>query len=249
MISRTRLLASLEISVGPKIMGLISENMINNVLNVKVLPRFSQWYPKIYEVRIHKEDAIPFRNYSGKITNYGTYRIPKQFDVPWIDEQEDIEWFDIFDYQIGGNDTSDLYTGGNFMLNQIFLSSRANMPHTRSYYLVTFQEPDLLIVDPPQQSHRDFTVQLKANRTLKTIPKNIQPLFEEYFIAYMKFALYHKYKYEGGNQSFGGVDIETKIDDYSSAESDIKELEAIFEKDCVHNPETFQVQCLYQKKG
>ena len=65
----------------------------------------------------------------------------------------------------------------------------------------------------------------------------------------MKFALYHKYKYEGGNQSFGGVDIETKIDEYSSAESDIKELEAIFEKDCVHNPETFQVQCLYQKKG
>ena len=48
------------------------------------------------------------------------------------------------------------------------------MPHTRSYYLVTFQEPDLLIVDPPQQSHRDFTVQLKANRTLKTIPKNIK---------------------------------------------------------------------------
>ena len=67
MISRSKLLASLEISVGPKIMKLISENMIDNVLNVKVLPRFSQWYPKIYDVRIHIEDAIPFRDYSGKI--------------------------------------------------------------------------------------------------------------------------------------------------------------------------------------
>ena len=28
------------------------------------------------------------RGYSGRITNFGAYRIPNQFDVPWVDSQE-----------------------------------------------------------------------------------------------------------------------------------------------------------------
>ena len=123
------------------------------------------------------------------------------------------------------------------------------MPHTRTYYLVTFREPDLLIVNPPMQVHRNFNVTMKAYRTLSTIPKNMEFYFQKYFVALFKFYAYNRLKYESASQSYGGVEIDTKIDDLKEAESEIKELEEEFEKDYYKSPETFSTQLLYTKKG
>ena len=57
---------------------------------------------------------------------------------------------------------------------------------TRSYFIVRFQEPDLLIVNPPMQVHRDFNVTLQADRNLSTIPRNMETIFQKYFVALMK---------------------------------------------------------------
>ena len=131
----------------------------------------------------------------------------------------------------------------------MFLSARSAMPHSRTYYMVSFQEPDLLIVDPPQQIHRDFSVTMQADRTLKTIPRNMERFFEDYFIAQMKFAIFQDLKYEDGTQTYAGVEIDTKISDFSNANSEIQEIEDMFEKDYYKNPQRFQTICLYQNKS
>lgn len=249
MISKTRLLENLRIDIGSKLFELLSSEFIDRILYMRVLPRFSDWYPLLCRIRIGRKDAVPYKNYDGRITNFGTYRIPDQFDVPWIDTSEKFYWRDIEDYSIGANDSTDVYTGGNFIINSFFLSARAAMPHTRSYYQIDFQEPDLLIVNPSQQVHRDFSVLMQADRTLKTIPRNMETFFQRYFIAHTKFALYQEYKYESGSQVFAGIEIDTKLDDLSNAEGDIKELEDIFQSDYYKNPERFNVICLYQDKS
>ena len=249
MISRTKLLENLRIEIGSKVFDLLTNEFINKILYMRVLPRFSDWYPLLCKIRINKSCAVPFQNYNGKITNFAAYRIPDQFDVPWLDVNEEFRWRDIEDYNIGGNDTTDIYTGGNFILNNMFLSARSAMPHSRTYYMVSFQEPDLLIVDPPQQIHRDFSVTMQADRTLKTIPRNMERFFEDYFIAQMKFAIFQDLKYEDGTQTYAGVEIDTKISDLSEAKSEIKEIEEEFEKDYYKNPQRFQTICLYQNKS
>lgn len=249
MISKSKLLTNLRIEIGPKLFDLLSNDFINEILYYRVLPRFSDWYPLLCKIRLTKDEAIPYQTYDGRVINYGAYRIPKQFDVPWIDSSEEFVWRDIEDYFIGTNDISDAYTGGNFILNNFFLQARSAMPHTRSYNEVSFQEPDLLLVEPPLQVHRNFVVVMQADRTLRTIPKNMETPFERYFIANMKFAIYHDRKYDAGTQTYAGIEIDTKIDDLSNAESEIEKLEEEFEKDYKLSPERIAVQCLYQYKS
>ena len=249
MISKTKLLENLRIDLGSRLFELLSLDFINKILYMRVLPRFSDFYPLLCMIRITKREAVPFRTWNGQVLNYGYYRIPKRFDVPWLDVDEVFNWRDIEDYSVGTNDYADVYTGGNFLLNSFFLSARSRMPHTRSYYNIDFEEPDLLVVNPPQASHRDFSVVMQADRTLKTIPRNMETLFERYFIACIKHAMYNERKYEGGSQTYAGIEIDTKIDDLSNAESEVKELEEAFERDFYKNPERFNVICLYQDKS
>ncbi len=121
MISRTKLLENLRIEIGSKVFDLLTNEFINKILYMRVLPRFSDWYPLLCKIRINKSCAVPFQNYNGKITNFAAYRIPDQFDVPWLDVNEEFRWRDIEDYNIGGNDTTDIYTGGNcfYLLDQL----------------------------------------------------------------------------------------------------------------------------------
>lgn len=249
MISRSMLMQKLKREISPPIFNMLPETFFNEILYDEALRRFSNWYWLLCDIQITQKDAIPYQTYGGKTFNYSCYRIPSQFDVPGLDSSEKFEWIDIEDYQIGGNDTTDVYTGGNFLLNNMFLSARSNMPHTRTYYLVTFREPDLLIVNPPMQVHRNFNVTMKAYRTLSTIPKNMEFYFQKYFVALFKYYAYNRLKYESGSQIYGGVEIDTKIDDLKEAESEIKELEEEFEKDYYKSPETFSTQLLYTKKG
>ena len=249
MISKSLLIQKLKRELSPPVFDLVTEDFINEILYDEALKRFSNWYWLLCDILITADCAIPYKDYSGRVFNYATYRIPSAFDVPGVDTSEKFEWIDIEDYQIGGNDTSDVYTGGNFLLNNFFLSARANMPHTRSYYIITFREPDLLIVNPPQNIHRNFHVTMKAYRTLSTIPKNMELYFQQYFIALLKYYLYKRMMYNSGNQIYGGIEIDTKLDELKDAQSEIKELEEIFEKDYYKSPDTFAVQLLYQKKG
>lgn len=249
MISKTKLLENLRIEIGSKLFDLLSNEFIDKILYLRVLPRFSDWYPLLCKIKITKDCAIPYRDYNGRITNFGSYRIPKQFDVPWIDINEEFRWRDLEDYSIGGNDLSDVYTGGNFILNNFFLNSRSVTPHTRSYFIIEYQEPDLLLVEPSLQVHRDFTVTMQADRTLRTIPRNMETPFERYFIAQVKYAMFQDRKYESGSQTFAGIEVDTKIDDLADAKSDIESLEEEFEGDFYKNPERFKTICLYQVKG
>lgn len=249
MISRSELIRKLIREISPQVFRLCSEAFINEVLYDEVLPNFSDWYPLLCDIKITKDDAIPYKDYNGRIYNFGSYRIPEQFDMPGLDSREKFRWRDIEDYQIATNDNSDVYTGGNFMMNHLFLSSRAQVPHTRSYYIINFREPNMLVVEPPMQVHRNFVVTMQADRTLSTIPRNMRTWFFKYFVAKMKYAIYVKYKYEEGSQTYAGIDIETKIEDFKDAESEIKEIEEEFDKDYMKNPERFSVICLYQKKS
>jgi len=249
MISKTTLLTNLKLRIGPKLMSILSNDFIDEVLYMRTLPRFSDWYPQLYDIKLTADDAIPMRGYSGRITNFGAYRIPNQFDVPWVDSRERFHWRDLEDYRISGNDLTDIYNGGNFLMRSMFLNTMSLVPHTRSYFLVTFQEPDLILVDPPQNAHRDFNIVMQADRTLKTIPRNMERFFIDYFVAQMKSAIYIDRQYDSGTQTFNGVEIDTKLEDLREGDNEIKDLEDIFEKDYYKNPERFQTICLYQYKN
>ena len=134
-------------------------------------------------------------------------------------------------------------------MRSMFLNTMSLVPHTRSYFLVTFQEPDLILVDPPQNAHRDFNIVMQADRTLKTIPRNMERFFIDYFVAQMKSAIYIDRQYDSGTQTFNGVEIDTKLEDLREGDNEIKDLEDIFEKDYYKNPERFQTICLYQYKN
>lgn len=249
MISRSELIRKLKREMSPAQFALISEDFINEILYDEALKRFSNWYWMLCDIRITEKDAIPYQDYSGRVYNFSTYRIPDSFDIPGLDSREKFVWMDIEDYQIGGNDTTDVLTGGNFMLNSIFLNAKSGFPHNRSYYQISFREPNLLIVNPPQQVHRNFNVTMKACRTLSTIPKNMEIYFQQYFVALMKYYLYIRKKHDSGSQVFGGIEIDTKLEEFESAKEEIKELEEMFESDYYKDPSTFAVQCLYQRKA
>ena len=90
---------------------------------------------------------------------------------------------------------------------------------------------------------------MQAQRTLDTVPRNMKSLFLNLFVADVKIALYNRYKHEGGSQTYGGIEIDMKIDDYSSADSERKEIIDIMEKDWMLNPERFEVANLYNTKA
>lgn len=250
MISRSELIRKLKRSLGDKTFRLAENSgLIDEVLEDETLDVFSEYYPLLINVRLTKEDAVPYTDFNGKLYMYHIYKIPKMFPVAGISTAREYVWRDIENYYMCGNDNSDTYSGGNFILNQFFLSARAAMPHTRSYYQLTFKEPDIIIVDPPLQTHRNFELVMQAKRTLDTVPRNMKSLFLNLFVCDMKIALYNRYKYESGTQTYGGIEIDMKIDDYSNAESDRKEIIDIMEKDWMLNPERFEVANLYNVKA
>lgn len=250
MISKSELIRKLKRSLGDKLFRLAeSTNMIDEVLEDETLNTYSEYYPELVSIRITNDDAIPYTDYNGKFYPFMYYRIPKVLPNSGIYRSRKYEWRDIENYHLSGNDSSDVYSGGNFMLNQFYLTARSAMPHTRSYYQVTFQEPDILKVDPPLQIHRNFEVVMQAKRTLDTVLNNMRTLFMQLFVYDMKIALYNRFKHEGGSQTYGGIEIDMKIDDFSNAESDRQTLIEIFDKDWYKNPERFEAATLYMVKS
>jgi len=248
MISKSELVRKLKRSVGDKIFRLVTNEFIDEILEDETLDVFSEYYPLLVNVRLTKNDAIPYRDYNGKLQPYMIYKIPKQYPIGAINATRDYVWRDIENYYICGNDSSDAYSGGNFLLNQFFLSARAAMPHTRSYYQLSFQEPDIITIDPPLQAHRNFEIVMQAKRTLDTVPRNMKSLFLQLFVCDMKIAIYNRFKHETGSQTYGGIEVDMKIDDFSNAESERKEIIDIFEKDWFKNPERFEAINLYNTK-
>lgn len=250
MVSKSELIRKLKRSLGDKIFRLAdSSGLIDEVLEDETLDVFSEYYPLLVNIRLTKEDAIPYTDYNGKYYPYMYYKIPKQFPPMGIGRTRDFTWRDIENYYIAGNDNTDAYSGGNFILNQFFLSARAAMPHTRSYYQISFEEPDIIKIDPPLQVHRSIELVMQAKRTLDTVPRNMKTLFLELYVCDMKIALYNRFKHETGTQTYGGVEIDMKIDDFSNAESDRKELIEEMKKDWFKNPERFEVISLYNTKA
>lgn len=249
MISKSELYRKLKREVGDQIFRLLSESFIDEVLHDESLRVFSEYYPLLINVMLTRNDAIPYQDYNGKVYNFKTYKLPEIAPVNPLSQQKTYEWRDIENFYLVGNDMSDVYSGGNFLLNQFFLSARADMPHTRSYYNITFEEPNIIVVDPPLQQHRNFTVTMQANHTISTLPRNMQSLFMDLFVADMKIAIYNKFKHQSGNQTYGGIEIETKIDDFADAKSDRKEIIDIFEHDFMKNPARFEVINLFNNKS
>lgn len=250
MISKSELIRKLKRSLGDKIFRLAdSDGLIEEVLEDETLDVFSEYYPELVNVRITKDDAIPYTDFNGKYYPYMYYKIPNQIPVNGINGARKYVWRDIENYYICGNDNSDIYSGGNWVLNQFYLSARATMPHTRSYYQITFNEPDILKIDPPLQVHRNFEVVMQAKRALDTVPRNMKSLFLNLYVCDMKIALYNRFKHETGTQTYGGVEVDMKIDDFSNAESDRQAIIEIMEKDWFKNPERFEAANLYNVKA
>ena len=91
MISKSRLIQKLKRELSPQQFEFINEDFINEILYDEALRRFSNWYWLLCDIRITAENAIPFQDYTGRLYNYSTYRIPDNFDVPGIDTSEKFE--------------------------------------------------------------------------------------------------------------------------------------------------------------
>ena len=89
MISKSELIRKLKRSLGDKIFRLVTDEFINEILEDETLDVFSEYYPQLVNVRITKNDAVPYTDYNGKFFPYKIYRIPKQFPVASINGTRD----------------------------------------------------------------------------------------------------------------------------------------------------------------
>ena len=250
MISKSELMRALKRELGTATFRLVTEQMVDEVLHDETLMTFSEFYPLLIDVQVTRDMAIPFQSYSGKLSNYRYYKLSKEKPTGQTMGVREYEWRDIENFYILGNDTGDCYTGGNFVLNQFFMSGRAAMPHTRSYYELKFMEPDIIEVSPPMTVHRNFVVKMQANRTLADIPRNMQRPFTRLFICDMCIMLYHEYAHDEGSQTYGGVEIDTRLGDLKDYQSERETLiNDVFEKDWFKNPERFEAEVLYNVRA
>lgn len=250
MLTRTELLQRLRREVGPHIYELCMDrqNLVDDAIEESLL-LYSEFYPELIQLLVTNDMSVPWRDAKGRIYKYGKYKIPLQF--PGTREQ--IRYIGIHGYNIFGNDTSDTYSGrGNLFLETVSKIALSQLPGNRSPFTLRFEQPDVLILDPAATYafRQSFTVTMKAVKRLDQVHYEMARYFKMAFIGWMKKLIYHEFKNISGDQAYGGVEIDLKIDNYESeGEELIKEVTEIFEQDFMYNPEMFDAINLYSHKG
>ena len=227
MLHETTVLKYLEMYLGQRYM-LESQEWYLEIINEQTLPIFSVFYPNyIRRILITEKDGIVSYNPTTRQNGIYKYKIPN-FD-------SSIEFLDIDNFYHPYNDRSSSMispmVGGNFISSVLAGKVLSTVPHVNSLYTVTFEPPDIVVVDPVPYKHHDFTIDMKVVRKLNQILPTYRDDFLKLALLDVKIALYNKYLNARTSGDFGGISIDPHLDDFSSAESDRDSLLDIFRQD------------------
>lgn len=233
MMNTTLLLRRIQYGLGQRYQ-LQSQSYYLDIIEEQSLITFSYYYPKYKRgIRITKADAITSFNPTNRRYGQFKYKIPNF--------GEDIKYLDIDDFHHPYNDRSSslssTYPAGNMVAALAATRLLSTIPHNNSPYTVFFEAPDIVEVHPVPIHHVDFTIDMKCVRPIS----QIKPMYIDDFVKLclldIKIALYNHYINLRNSGTFGGVEINPYIDDFSSAESDRESLLEKFKQDSVRQYE------------
>ena len=229
MITETSVLRYLKIYLGARFDLESSQFYLEDIIKELSLPTFSRFYPHRIKVAIKESDAIRTYNPTTRMYTYNKYKIPNH--------GEDIEYLDIANFFHPFNDGSSSlatgYGGGNFLVAVAASRVLSTIPHTNSLYVAEFEPPDIITIDPVPLRHTDFTVEMKCVRKLYQIPPMYKDDFMKLVLLDVKMALYNKYINLRSSGTFGGIELNAGLDDFSNAESERADLLEKFRTDSV----------------
>lgn len=230
MINETSMLRYLQVFLGARFM-LESKEYYLDIIQDITLPTFSLFYPNyIRGILITEKDAIRSYNPTTRKTGIFKYKIPN-FD-------QKVEILDIADFYHPFNDRSSSlltylpYTAGNMVSSLAATKVLSAVPHVNSVYTVTFEPPDIVVIQPVPDRHVDFTIDIKVVRQLNQIMPTYRDDFMKLALLDVKIALYNKYINARNSGSYGGIEIESGLDEFSDAQGDRESLLDIFREDC-----------------
>lgn len=235
MLNETMLLNNLKLALGDDLFDGLDPEWLIHIMETRTQNSFSILYPKIVKgILIQEKHRIKSVHPQTGQEAYYQYLIPNEAEGRYA-------FINIENYYFPGNFMNDRYTGMMPMLTDTMagaLRSLSPTPVIRTS--VTFEPPNIAVLDPIPKVHRDFSLNMQRVRALSEFPLFFFEMFLDLYTADVKSAIYNKFKNARDGATIGGVEVKTFIDEYSSAESDRKELIATYRKDYFKNPERFE---------
>ena len=228
MITRNTLLKHAIQRIPKVIISLMDSDEISLVIN-ETLETFSEFYPKkVKRVYITEQDAFPEWDDLTEQKLYSVYKIPKK-DKRYV--YTDVS---IFRHPANRPITTKRGIGGK-MANDLLSTGEPGMAGVS--LTGSFEAPDNIILDPPLSYHIDFSVVMNRLPYLSEIQWGYRSTFLNLWILHLKRYIYNTYQNIADGGEFAGVDMSTKIDNYSSADDDIATLLETLESDWFLDPE------------
>lgn len=216
--NETYLLNRLQLALGSKLFGCLPLEYYINILKIKTLYTWASYYPKLCRgIKITANCAIPTIDPVTGLQEYHKYKIPKF-------NPED-EYCNIERSYFNGQGFDQVYSGFNSPLADAALSKiRSLQPIPSVRWTATFEPPDFCEVYPYRRNHIDFTLVMQRLPRLSEIAFGYQETFIKLFILDVKDAIYHEFPAARESGVLNGVEINTNINDFSSAEGDRESL-------------------------
>lgn len=229
MVSETMLFRHLQRQLGSDIFKSLTIEYYRDILVDESLLTFSLYYPHmIQNISITKKDAIPSIHPQTNKEAIYKYKIPiVDPDSPYIG----IEMFYHPANHLQGN-----LTGLNPVMTDMMYGKIASyLPTAVIRFTLTFEAPDILVIDPIQTQHQDFSVTMQRVKKLHEIPMYYIELFKNLFVADVKIAIYNELRNARDTTVFGGIEVNTYISEFSDAvstrEGIIEKMQADYYKD------------------
>jgi hypothetical protein len=235
MLNETMLLRHLQRQLGSDIFGAFETDWYMDILNEETLITYSTYYPFLIKgIVIQQKDAIEsWHPQTGQKAFY-RYKIPMENPD---DRIIGIEWF----YFAGNHNEGSTFSGLNPILTDALMQKvKSYMPIPAIRFMARFQPPDLCYVEPVPFVHQDFTLVVNRVRYLHEIPLTMRLYFLKLFTYDVKDAIYNEIKSARESGTYNGIEVNSYISDYSSANADRDALLEVFEADYFKNPERFE---------
>jgi hypothetical protein len=234
MLNETTLLNNLRIELGSKLFECLPLEWYINILHTRTLYLWSSYYPKLIKgIKITQSCAIPTIDPGTGQQNYHRYIIPKY-------NPED-EYIGIEKYIFNGQGWGNVYTGFRSPLaDAAFAKVRSlqNIPEVR--WRAEFEAPNFCEVYPYRQNHVDFSLIMQRMTRLNEIAFGYHESFIQLFVADVKYAIYREFPAARETGVLNGVEINTDINEFSSAKDERKEIMSELKDDYILDPSRFE---------
>lgn len=234
MLNETFLLNNLRIKLGSKLFEALPPEYYINILKTRTLYLWSSYYPSLVKnIKITQNCAVPTLDPINGIQEYHKYIIPK------INAED--EYLGIESYLFPGQNYDQIYSGFGSVMADAALSKIRSLQTTPAViYRAEFEAPNFCEVYPYRRNHIDFSLTMQRMKRLSEIAFGYHDIFINLFVADVKDAIYHEFPAARENGVLNGVEINTDISNFSSAEGDRKDIIDELKNDYYLDPSRFE---------